>query len=63
MRVVIDTDKCIGAGMCLSVAPDLFELDSNGKATLKVVDPTEDQRVSVESAVVCCPTEAISVAD
>ena len=60
MRIVIDRDKCIGAGMCLGIAPEIFSLDSERKAVTASVD--ESVRPKAESAIVCCPTEAISIA-
>ncbi len=61
MRVVIDRNKCIGAGMCLGIAPDIFSLDSERKAVAASVD--DSVRPMVESAIVCCPVEAISIED
>lgn len=61
MRVAIDSGRCIGAGMCVGIAPELFKLDSEGKAVAFQTD--ESSRVKVESAVMCCPVEAISIDD
>lgn len=47
--------------MCLGIAPELFSLDSDGKAVAAEAD--ERDRPKVESAVVCCPVEAISIED
>lgn len=61
MRIVIDWDRCIGAGMCTGIAPDLFELDAAGKLVVLNETPGEDRRAAVEAAVACCPVEAISI--
>jgi ferredoxin len=34
----IDRDKCIGAASCIAVYPDVFEIDTEGKAVLKLKD-------------------------
>ena len=35
MKVWVDRDKCIGAAPCIAVAPNVFELDGEGKAVVK----------------------------
>lgn len=61
MRIVIDADRCIGSGMCANLAPDVFDLGDDCKAVAVVEHPAEGQRSAVESAVVCCPVDAISL--
>jgi len=39
-RIVIDGSLCSGFGDCADLAPDVFELDSHGKA----VETTDDDR-------------------
>ncbi len=60
MQVEIDRSKCIGAGMCLGIAPELFSLDAEGKAVVAVGEIDADGTAKIEAAVVCCPVEAIS---
>ena len=59
MRILIDQERCIGSGMCLGITPDVFSLNDKGKAVAVATDGA--MRTAVESAVVCCPVEAISV--
>ena len=63
MMIVIDWDLCLGSGMCAGIAPDLFELDSEGNMSVRIETPLEDRRTSLETAVTCCPVEAISVTE
>lgn len=35
-KIVVDRDLCIGAAPCVSVAPEVFELDEEYKAVVKI---------------------------
>ena len=59
-RIVIDGSLCSGFGDCADLAPDVFELEPNGKALLRFgtsVDP------AVLEAAAACPMGAISVVE
>jgi len=36
--LLVDRDTCIGAASCVAVYPDVFELDEENKAVLKLED-------------------------
>ena len=59
-RVEIDRDLCSGFAACVEDAPEIFELDTSGKATLRV-QTTGDERVLEAEA--DCPMNAIRVFD
>ena len=59
MRACVDQGLCIGCGLCVSAAPDVFEMNSDGKA-VAVADTTEANKDSVQSAIDGCPVSAIS---
>ena len=61
MKIKILRDKCISAGTCVAIAPDVFELDDEGKAVLK--NPTGADEQTVIDAAKSCPTQAIEVLD
>lgn len=61
MKVSVDFAKCTGLGICESMAPDIFEVDDDGKLLLLKDDVTDDELQSVEEAVAGCPTEALRI--
>jgi ferredoxin len=62
VRVKVDWDKCVGSGMCLSMAPSVFDLDDDGNLLLLHGDAlAEDEVSAVRDAVACCPTEALEL--
>lgn len=56
-KVRIDRDTCIGCGLCVSVMPEVFEFDDEGKAHVHT-QPAEGVSVDVAND---CPTGAIIV--
>jgi ferredoxin len=60
MRFAVDPAKCQGHARCNLVAPDLFDLDDDGKAFLLVDDVPADQADLALRAVANCPEQAIN---
>jgi ferredoxin len=63
MRIVLDSSKCTGLGMCEAEAPDLFEVQDDGTLVILVENPSESDREQAEAACESCPTEALSLVD
>ena len=61
MRISIDRDKCRGHNNCISIAPNVFDLDDEFKAV--VVDPKGDSEDDILKAAKMCPTLAIAIED
>lgn len=57
-RIEIDRNLCSGFGACADLAPEIFELDPGGTASVRVGE-TGDPRVL--DAAAACPMAAISV--
>lgn len=61
MKIKILRDKCISAATCVAIAPDVFELDDEGKAILKDASGADEQ--TILDAAKSCPTQAIEIFD
>jgi NTE family protein len=59
VRVEVDRAKCIGCGLCVSMAPELMALDGQGKAITKTMSVTWSPADG--EFVHHCPTGALSV--
>lgn len=56
-KIVVDREKCQGIGACVGAAPDVFEMDREGKAV--VVDATASDDDTIMEAAESCPLDAI----
>lgn len=63
MKVSIDNDKCIGCGICVGICPEVFEMNSEGKAEVKINIDTEKHKDAIKEAAESCPVEAIEIED
>jgi ferredoxin len=61
MKIVIDKDKCKGHNNCMSIAPNVFEVDEKFKAF--VLDPKGDSDEDILKAAKACPELAIILSD
>lgn len=61
MKVIVDEDKCCGFAACLSIAPDVFDMDDQNIAFVLDAEPDADRHASVRSAAAACPTAAIRI--
>lgn len=59
-KITIDETKCIGCGLCASIAPNSFKIDENeGKAEL--INPPGDDEATIQSAAESCPVQSIII--
>lgn len=74
LKVKVDRNLCIGAASCVAVAPNTFELDSEGKAVIKKKDGTmtsdfvvysdiNDNETNILNAAKSCPVNAIVIVE
>ena len=61
-KVKVDEGVCNGYGHCVIEAPKYFELDdASGKAKVLKEEVADEDRAAVDSAVMLCPVQAISI--
>lgn len=63
MRISIDADFCQGHGQCHRTAPQLFDLDDDGRGVVRLEEPGGELADLAHLAVDGCPEQAISVTD
>ncbi len=61
MKARVDRDLCVGISNCVAIAPTVFKLDKESKAT--VLDPNSVTEDKLLSAAESCPVNAIIVED
>lgn len=60
MKVRVDADSCVGDETCVTLCPEIFEMEGDvAKARIEVV-PKELQKSCTEAAE-SCPVEAIII--
>lgn len=59
MKVKVNKEDCIGCGACHAIAPEVFEMDDEGFATVIVDVVDKGMEDDVRDAVEGCPTSAI----
>lgn len=62
MRVRVDPRLCEGHGLCLQLAPEVFDLNDDETAVC-VEYPHPEFFTDIKAAVAACPRQAITVAD
>lgn len=66
---IINQETCIGCGNCEGIAPDIFDLNEEGLAFVKLdqnqgsVPIPEDKLGDLAEAIEECPTDSVKVAD
>ena len=63
MHIDIDTDRCIGAAMCVMHAPAVFTQDDDGVVELLPDGTGRARSPQVAEAVSACPVQAITLHD
>jgi ferredoxin len=60
-KVKVDKEKCIGCGLCVSIAEKAFKLSDEGKVEVLAID--EEEEAKVQEAIDSCPVGAIKWQD
>lgn len=63
MRIIADTDVCVGAGQCALVAGTLFDQDDDGIVEVLEAHPDAADEPAARRAASLCPARAITIED
>ncbi|MFC7534028.1 ferredoxin [Actinoplanes sp. GCM10030250] len=64
MRIEFDEPKCVAAGQCAMVAPDVFDQrDDDGVAIVLDEAPGPEHHEAVREAAAVCPAAAIRLVE
>lgn len=53
-------DRCEANGVCVGIAPDIFDLDDNEELVISSARPPADRWDDVRSAIAQCPRAALT---
>ncbi|WAS94622.1 ferredoxin [Nannocystis punicea] len=59
MRIIVDVEKCCGAGQCVLLAPKVFDQRDDGIVVLLDESPAPELHKAVREAACVCPGAAI----
>ncbi|WP_031170665.1 ferredoxin [Streptomyces durhamensis] len=64
MRIEVDRERCVGAGMCALTAPEVFTQDDDGfSEVLAGRESAAGEHPMVREAVRACPVSAVALLD
>jgi ferredoxin len=64
VNISTDQQKCVAAGVCVALAPTVFDQrDTDGKVVVLDDSPSDDVTGVVREAAESCPAFAITVTD
>ncbi|MGV9680442.1 ferredoxin [Nocardia sp. NPDC003482] len=59
MKLSVDFDQCEANGICVGIAPDVFELDDEDQLHVGLTEVPDDRLDDVRTAVAQCPKAAL----
>lgn len=63
MKVTVEADKCVAAGQCVLIAPEVFDQrDEDGIVVLLEETPAPESHDAVRESAAVCPAAAIHLA-
>ena len=63
MRIVANTDVCVGAGQCVLTDSAVFDQDDDGTVAVLIENPEGERLDGAREAVTLCPSRALSLVE
>jgi ferredoxin len=63
VRVAVDTHLCEANGVCVGMAPDVFDLTDDDELVILVDDIDPQRRQELSEVVASCPRSALTLHD
>ena len=63
MKVHVNSQICAGFGICLGIAPEIFELHDDGYAIVLVSEVKPEDEDAMRRAARQCPSQAIFLSE
>ena len=63
MKIRVDPDKCQGHARCYGLAPEIFDVDDYGQASVIVDEVPSELEDKARLAIANCPEYAISISE
>jgi len=63
VKVEANRDVCIGSGMCVMTAPEVYDQDDDGIVVLLTAEVPDEQVELARRAVANCPSGALRAVD
>lgn len=60
MKAIVDSEKCIGCGLCAQVAPEVYRMEGDIALAIEE-DVSLDQMDEAKTAMQQCPVDAIQI--
>jgi ferredoxin len=64
VRITVATEKCVAAGQCVLLAPEVFDQrEEDGVVVLLDATPPGDRHAAVRESAMVCPATAIHLSE
>ena len=58
LKIEVNKENCIGCGLCVSICPEVFAIDENGKSEV-LEGNIEKFKNAIDDSIRSCPVNAI----